>query len=94
MPATGQAVGTQAGTKTGATTMDRENSLKIRQSLTKDNSLSSGARNVQVTSRNGKVTLRGTVSSEQEKQTIEQRAQDVAGSGNVTDHLTVRRAKK
>jgi len=40
------------------------------------------------------VTLKGPVRSEDEKNTIEQKAAAVAGPGNVTNELTVKSAKK
>jgi len=69
---------------------DRELTQKIRQAVVGDKSLSSSAHNVKIISRNGSVTLRGTVNSEEEKKTVEQKAVEVAGAANVTNDLTVR----
>ncbi len=69
---------------------DREVMAHIRRAVVKDKSLSTYAHNVKIVSRNGKVTLRGPVRSEQEKQTINQYATKYAGNGNVTDELTVK----
>ena len=44
----------------------------IRRDIVKDKSLSTYAHNVKIVSSHGKVTLRGPVNSDQEKQTIEQ----------------------
>src|SRR5262249_38305463 len=68
---------------------DLETSRQIRKALTKDKSLSTYARNVKVISQDGTVTLRGPVKSEQEKQTVEAKAAEVAGAGNVKSELTV-----
>ena len=54
-----------------------------------DKSLSSYAHNVKIISQNGKVTLKGPVRSADERQSIEQKATDVAGVGNVTNEITI-----
>jgi len=75
---------------------DREIMQKIRKALIDDKSLSTYAHNVKIIAQHGKVTLKGPVRSEEEKQTVEKTAKDVAGGENVTSELTVRaaRAKK
>ena len=75
-------------------TSDRDLMQKIRQSIMADKSLSTSAHNVKVVARNGKVTLKGPVTSAEEKQTIGQKATDVAGAGNVTNEITVKPPKK
>ena len=72
------------------TTSDRELMAHIRRDIVKDKSLSTYAHNVKIVSVNGKVTLRGPVNTDQEKQTIEQYAKKYAGDQNVTDELTVK----
>jgi len=72
---------------------DRDTMQKIRKSVMDDKSLSTSAHNVKIISQHGKVTLRGPVNSEDEKKTIEQKATEVAGSGNVVNDLTVKPAK-
>jgi hyperosmotically inducible protein len=74
-------------------TADRETMQKIRKAIMDDKSLSTYAHNVKVIAQDGKVTLKGPVRSEQEKQSIERIATDVAGSGNVTDEITIKPAK-
>jgi osmotically-inducible protein OsmY len=69
---------------------DREIMKEIRQSIVKDKSLSTYAHNVKIVAQNGKVTLRGPVHSEEERRTIEAKAADVAGAGNVTNQITVK----
>ena len=66
---------------------------KIRKSVMDDKDLSTYANNVKIVAQNGKVTLKGSVRSEEEKKTVEQKAIEVAGNGNVTDKLTVKPAK-
>ena len=71
-------------------TSDRELMQKTRKAIMDDSSLSVYAHNVKVIARNGKVTLKGPVHSDEEKKAIEQKATEVAGAGNVTDELTVK----
>lgn len=72
---------------------DRDIMAKIRRSIMDDKSLSTYAHNVKIVSRQGKVTLKGPVRSEDEKKTVAAKAAEVAGAGNVTDELTVRPEK-
>ena len=67
---------------------------KIRKAVMDDKSLSSYAHNVKIISQNGKVTLKGPVRSADEKQSIEQKATDVAGVGNVTNEITIKPPNK
>jgi hyperosmotically inducible protein len=69
---------------------DREAMQRIRKSLNEDKSLSTYAHNVKIIAQNGKVTLKGPVRSEEEKKTVEQKAVDVAGGGNVTNEITIK----
>ncbi|HUN61058.1 MAG TPA: BON domain-containing protein [Candidatus Sulfotelmatobacter sp.] len=92
-----QADNTAANKQAGATAdqqkndaADRELAQKIRQSINGDKSLSTDAHNVKVIVRNGHVTLKGPVTSEQEKQNIEDKASDLAGPDKVTNKLTVK----
>lgn len=68
---------------------DRELSQHVRQALMQDKSLSTYAHNVKIIARNGQVTLKGPVRSDDEKQAIEAKAAEVAGKDNVVDELTV-----
>lgn len=72
---------------------DRAIMQKIRQAVMADKSLSTYAHNVKIIAQNGKVTLKGPVHSEAEKQSIEQKATDVAGAGNVTNEIVVKTPK-
>ena len=72
---------------------DRTIMQKIRQAVIADKSLSTYAHNVKIISQNGKVTLKGPVHSEAEKQSIEQKAIDVAGAGNITNEITIKAPK-
>ena len=72
---------------------DRDTMQKIRQAIMDDKSLSTYAHNVKVISKNGKVTLKGPVRSEEEKRAIEAKAEEAAGKGNVVNDLTVKPEK-
>src|SRR5690349_14157636 len=53
------------------TPADRKMSAEIRKAVVKDKGLSTKAHNVKIITRNGKVTLKGPVKSEEEKQAVE-----------------------
>jgi osmotically-inducible protein OsmY len=69
---------------------DRDMMRHIRQDIVRDKSLSTYGHNVKVVAKNGKVTLRGPVNSEEEKHSIEEHARKYAGDGNVTNDITVK----
>jgi hyperosmotically inducible periplasmic protein len=73
---------------------DRDLTKQVRRALVKDKSLSTYAHNVKIISRDGKVTLKGPVRSEDEKQAIEAKAIEVAGQGNVTNDIHVAAGNK
>ena len=54
-----------------------------------DAEMSVEAQNIKIITRDGKVTLRGPVATEQEKQKIADIAKNVAGAGNVDNQLEV-----
>jgi osmotically-inducible protein OsmY len=72
------------------TTADRELAKKIRKSIASDSSLSSYAHNVKVIVRDGMVTLKGPVKSEDEKSAVGAKANDIAGADKVQNELTVK----
>jgi len=69
---------------------DREIARHIRQDVVSDKSLSTYGHNVKIIAKNGKVTLRGPVHSEDEKRAVEEHARKYAGDGNVTNEVTVK----
>ena len=76
--------------QSGATS-DRMLTKKIRQSLVADKSLSTYAHNVKIIAKDGMVTLKGPVHSEDEKSAIAAKAAEVAGgSDKITNQLTVK----
>jgi osmotically-inducible protein OsmY len=72
-------------------TSDRTLTKKIRQSLVADKSLSTYAHNVKIITKDGMVTLKGPVRSEDEKSAIASKAAQVAGGPDkVTNQLTTK----
>jgi osmotically-inducible protein OsmY len=69
---------------------DRDITQQIRQSITKDESLSTYAHNVKIITQNGQVTLKGPVQSEDEKKAIEAKAAEIAGENKVSSELNVK----
>jgi osmotically-inducible protein OsmY len=68
---------------------DRELVQKIRKAVVSDKSLSTTAHNVNITSQDGIVMLRGSAKSEDEKKAIEDKGNGDRRSGKVTNELTV-----
>jgi hyperosmotically inducible protein len=68
---------------------DRAITQKIRKAIHEDQSLSTYAHNVKIITQDGKVTLRGPVRSEDEKNNIQAKAVAVAGQDNVTNQLEI-----
>jgi hyperosmotically inducible protein len=69
---------------------DRQLAQQIRRALVKDKSLSTNAHNVKVIAQNGMVTLKGPVDSDTEKEAVEAKAAQVAGSDKVSSEIQVR----
>ena len=72
---------------------DRAITQKIRKAIHGDQSLSTYAHNIKIITQDGRVTLRGPVRSEDEKNNLEAKAVSVAGQDNVTDQLEVAPSK-
>lgn len=69
---------------------DREIARKIRKAIVADKSLSTYAKNVKVIVKDGSVTLRGPVRSEEEKKQIGDYASQAVTAGNVDNELTIK----
>ncbi|MBV9406820.1 MAG: BON domain-containing protein [Acidobacteriaceae bacterium] len=69
---------------------DREMMSHIRRDVVSDKSLSSYGHNVKIVAKNGHVTLRGPVHSDDERRAIEEHARRYAGDGHVDNQLTVK----
>jgi osmotically-inducible protein OsmY len=72
---------------------DRATTQKIRKAIHDDQSLSTYAHNIKIITQNAKVTLRGPVQSEDEKNNVEAKAVSVAGQDNVNNQLKVMPSK-
>ena len=68
---------------------DRDLTKNIRHAVIADKTLSTYAHNVKIISRDGMVTLKGPVRSDEEKAAVEKAATGVAGEGKVTNQLMV-----
>jgi hyperosmotically inducible protein len=68
---------------------DRAITQKIRKAIHDDKSLSTYAHNIKIITQDGKVTLRGPVRSEDEKNNVQAKAAEVAGPDNVTNQLEI-----
>jgi len=72
---------------------DTDLTAQIRKSIMDDKTLSTAAHNVKIVTQDGKVTLRGAVNTQAEKDTVLSKAREIAGQDNVTDNVKVQ-AKK
>jgi osmotically-inducible protein OsmY len=69
---------------------DRELAKKVRRAVVEDKQLSTYAHNVKIIARNGTVTLKGPVHTEDEKKAIEAKAAEIAGRDNVKSEISVK----
>lgn len=70
---------------------DRDITQQIRRSIAKDKSISTYGHNVKVITQNGMVTLKGPVRSEDEKQSIESKAAEIAGGNDkINDQMEIK----
>ena len=72
---------------------DRAITQKIRKAVIEDKSLSTYAHNIKIITQDGKVTLRGPVRSEDEKNNLQAKAVAVVGDGSVTNQLEIAPSK-
>jgi osmotically-inducible protein OsmY len=63
---------------------------EIRKAVLEVKDMSVNARNIKIITADGKVTLRGPVNSESEREAIEKIARDVAGKDNVASEIEVK----
>jgi len=69
---------------------DRDLTAKIRKAIMADKTLSMSSHNVKIIAQDGQVTMRGVVPSQAEKDAVLAKANDIAGSGHVTDDISVK----
>jgi len=72
---------------------DRAITQQIRKAIHQDKAVSTYAHNIKIITQGGKVTLRGPVRSEDEKNSLEAKAISVAGQENVTNQLEIAPSK-
>ena len=72
---------------------DREPAAAVRKAIVRDKSLSTNAHNVKVVAKDGTVTLRGPVRSDDEKTKVSQLTRQVEGVSNVDDQLLVKNTR-
>ncbi|MBI2689343.1 MAG: BON domain-containing protein [Acidobacteria bacterium] len=72
---------------------DLELTRMIRREITNDAQMSTYAKNVKIVAKDGKVTLRGPVNTQEEKMAIETIAKKHAGDASVENLIEVRAAK-
>ena len=72
---------------------DTELARTIRKAIVADKTMSTYGKNVKVIAKDGTVTLKGPVRSEEEKASILAKAREAAGSTTVTDEITVAPSK-
>jgi hyperosmotically inducible periplasmic protein len=70
--------------------LDIDITADIRQRIIKDKNMSIAAQNTKIICQSGKVTLRGPVNSQDEKDSIGRIANDVAGASNVDNELEIK----
>jgi hyperosmotically inducible periplasmic protein len=70
---------------------DLDITQKIRQAVMGNSSLSFTAKNVKIVTQSGKVTLRGTVPTYEERLAVEEAARSVAGKNNVQSEIEVKK---
>lgn len=74
----------------GTSAADTRLASEVQRAIANDTALSYDARNVSVSARGGQVTLRGKVSSAEEKRRVEDIARRCAGVSSVNNELDVR----
>jgi osmotically-inducible protein OsmY len=73
----------------GIKSSDTAVTQQIHQALASDPAFSTMARNVQVVTANGKVTLHGVVANQDEKLAVGSKAREIAGPKNVDNQLEI-----
>jgi osmotically-inducible protein OsmY len=73
----------------GNSEADLDLTQKIRHAIVTDKALTTYAHNIKVITRDGHVTLKGPVHTTEEKSALEAKATEIAGTGNVTNRISV-----
>jgi len=64
----------------------------IRRAIVNDKALSTYAHNVKIITRQGQVTLKGPVRTDEEKRAVESKATEIAGAGHVNSEVSITNA--
>lgn len=78
----------------GNSKADLDLTQKIRHAIIDDKALTSYAHNIKVITRDGHVTLKGPVHTPEEKAALEAKASEIAGTGKVTNQISVTPSSK
>jgi hyperosmotically inducible periplasmic protein len=78
----------------GNNAADRELARQIRREITKNDQLSTTAKNIKIIAADGKVTLRGPVKTADEKTRIASIAEKVQGASSVDNQLEVKQTSE
>ena len=76
--------------QTRPTMSDHRIERKIHKAISRDVTMSNRALDVRVISKNGRVTLKGSVPTTMEKEKMLAKAEELVGSGNVIDQVKVK----
>jgi osmotically-inducible protein OsmY len=85
----GSGASAAAAASAPTTDSDKQITQQIRDAIAADKSLSADARNVKITTQNGRVVLKGAVASDDERSSIVAKAAAVAGHANVDNRLNI-----
>ncbi|MFT3925346.1 MAG: BON domain-containing protein [Myxococcales bacterium] len=88
------AIGRNNDLQQGKSEGDRLTTQRIRRAIRNDDALSYTAKNVQVTTKDGNISLRGLVMSDKERWQVERLARGYAGSGKVDNYLAIKGAER
>lgn len=80
---------TATADKQSETAADRDMAKQVRRAITSEKGLSTYAKNVKIVVKDGEITLRGPVRSEEEKSRIEEIARKNAGAAKVINEMEV-----
>jgi osmotically-inducible protein OsmY len=75
-------------------TADHQLMQKVQNAIKGDGKLSDRDHKIQVTAREGKVTLSGVVASQAERDAVLSKAKELAGQGNVVSRLKIKTASQ
>jgi len=78
-------------TEQGGAASDKTINTAVRSALAADTTLAAASKNVKITTASGKVTLRGTVKSDDDKSAVEAKARATPGVTDVDNQIQVKK---